>query len=119
MMCRHGAALGWFTGALDAELRAALRRRFELRRAEYDAPLGERAARGEGSTSAATPSRGGWSAVPIPPDAVDTVLAGLQRGIRNREPFRPGPVRAPRVGRNDPCPCGSGRKYKRCCLGSA
>ncbi len=22
---------------------------------------------------------------------------------------------APRVGRNDPCPCGSGRKYKRCC----
>ena len=19
-------------------------------------------------------------------------------------------------GRNDPCPCGSGRKYKRCCL---
>ena len=27
-----------------------------------------------------------------------------------------GPVRAePRVGRNDPCPCGSGRKYKKCC----
>jgi uncharacterized protein len=21
----------------------------------------------------------------------------------------------PKVGRNDPCPCGSGRKYKRCC----
>ncbi len=21
-----------------------------------------------------------------------------------------------RVGRNDPCPCGSGRKYKKCCL---
>lgn len=21
----------------------------------------------------------------------------------------------PQVGRNDPCPCGSGRKYKRCC----
>ncbi|HLA78685.1 MAG TPA: SEC-C metal-binding domain-containing protein [Vicinamibacteria bacterium] len=20
------------------------------------------------------------------------------------------------VGRNEPCPCGSGRKYKRCCL---
>lgn len=20
------------------------------------------------------------------------------------------------VGRNDPCPCGSGRKYKKCCL---
>lgn len=22
-----------------------------------------------------------------------------------------------KVGRNDPCPCGSGKKYKRCCLG--
>jgi SEC-C motif len=21
-----------------------------------------------------------------------------------------------KVGRNDPCPCGSGRKWKRCCL---
>jgi len=21
------------------------------------------------------------------------------------------------VGRNDPCPCGSGKKYKKCCLG--
>jgi preprotein translocase subunit SecA len=26
------------------------------------------------------------------------------------------PVRAvPRVGRNDLCPCGSGKKYKKCC----
>jgi preprotein translocase subunit SecA len=31
-----------------------------------------------------------------------------------REP-RVAPVRtAPRVGRNDPCPCGSGKKYKKC-----
>jgi uncharacterized protein YchJ len=22
---------------------------------------------------------------------------------------------AAKVGRNDPCPCGSGRKYKKCC----
>jgi uncharacterized protein YecA (UPF0149 family) len=22
----------------------------------------------------------------------------------------------PKAGRNDPCPCGSGRKYKKCCL---
>jgi uncharacterized protein YecA (UPF0149 family) len=21
-----------------------------------------------------------------------------------------------KMGRNDPCPCGSGKKYKRCCL---
>ncbi|WP_197030781.1 SEC-C metal-binding domain-containing protein, partial [Halomonas sp. BC04] len=27
------------------------------------------------------------------------------------------PVRreGPKVGRNDPCPCGSGKKYKQCC----
>ncbi len=24
-------------------------------------------------------------------------------------------VAAPKVGRNDPCPCGSGKKYKKCC----
>ena len=22
-----------------------------------------------------------------------------------------------KIGRNDPCPCGSGKKYKSCCLG--
>ena len=27
------------------------------------------------------------------------------------------PVRhdGPKIGRNDPCPCGSGKKYKQCC----
>ncbi|MBQ9131949.1 MAG: SEC-C domain-containing protein, partial [Clostridia bacterium] len=24
-----------------------------------------------------------------------------------------------RVGRNDPCPCGSGKKYKNCCMRSS
>jgi preprotein translocase subunit SecA len=37
-------------------------------------------------------------------------------------PARPAPRTEPRVagghkvGRNDPCPCGSGKKYKKCCL---
>jgi SEC-C motif-containing protein len=26
---------------------------------------------------------------------------------------------APKIGRNDPCPCGSGRKYKKCCGAAA
>jgi preprotein translocase subunit SecA len=30
----------------------------------------------------------------------------------NPEPFKRD---KPKVGRNDPCPCGSGRKYKKCC----
>ena len=25
------------------------------------------------------------------------------------------PVHSSKVGRNEPCPCGSGRKYKKCC----
>ncbi len=28
------------------------------------------------------------------------------------------PARARKVGRNDPCPCASGKKYKKCCLTS-
>jgi uncharacterized protein YecA (UPF0149 family) len=30
----------------------------------------------------------------------------------------PEPVRnsEPKVGRNEPCPCGSGKKFKHCCL---
>jgi SEC-C motif-containing protein len=38
-------------------------------------------------------------------------------------PLRHGPApiksAAPKVGRNDPCPCGSGKKFKQCCLGKA
>ncbi len=31
--------------------------------------------------------------------------------------LRPAPLRhaGPKIGRNDPCPCGSGKKYKKCC----
>ncbi|MTW20687.1 zinc chelation protein SecC [Allochromatium palmeri] len=27
----------------------------------------------------------------------------------------PKPMLSDKVGRNDPCPCGSGKKYKKCC----
>ena len=30
-------------------------------------------------------------------------------------PDRPMVRETPRIGRNDPCPCGSGKKYKKCC----
>lgn len=38
-------------------------------------------------------------------------------GNSNEESDRKSPVRrdTPKVGRNDPCPCGSGKKYKKCC----
>ena len=35
----------------------------------------------------------------------------------NDEPLKRKPVvnKTEKVGRNDPCPCGSGKKYKKCC----
>ena len=33
-------------------------------------------------------------------------------GIQKEMPYQ---REAPKVGRNDPCPCGSGKKYKKCC----
>ena len=33
----------------------------------------------------------------------------------NQEAPQPIKREAPKVGRNDPCPCGSGKKYKKCC----
>ena len=43
--------------------------------------------------------------------------AGIQRQEVTRAPQQPvAAVRAGnKVGRNDPCPCGSGKKYKKCC----
>ena len=29
-----------------------------------------------------------------------------------------GPIRTVKIGRNEPCPCGSGKKYKKCCGGT-
>ncbi len=56
--------------------------------------------------------------------AEPTTFGGAVKGGEEAEPAR-GPARpatgtavparsAPRVGRNDPCPCGSGKKYKKC-----
>lgn len=32
-----------------------------------------------------------------------------------KEPTKKTPKRVKKIGRNDPCPCGSGKKYKQCC----
>jgi len=52
-------------------------------------------------------------------------LVGAYRYFRsqpeaNSDIGTPEPRRTARkAGRNDPCPCGSGKKYKRCCGGAA
>jgi len=38
---------------------------------------------------------------------------GFDNGSSGPQPIRRG---QPPVGRNDPCPCGSGKKFKKCCL---
>ncbi len=48
----------------------------------------------------------------IPAQTADQrAAARAGQGEKAKEPIRKGP----KVGRNDPCPCGSGKKYKHCC----
>jgi tetratricopeptide (TPR) repeat protein len=42
-------------------------------------------------------------------------LPNVAARLRSSPP--PGTVSTQKVGRNDPCPCGSGRKFKKCCGG--
>ena len=51
-------------------------------------------------------------------------LAAASAGGMQPSPKAPEPVRTvvrdkPKIGRNAPCPCGSGRKYKKCCGAAA
>ena len=41
----------------------------------------------------------------------ETAASGASDGTVERKPV----VKGNKVGRNDPCPCGSGKKYKKCC----
>ena len=51
----------------------------------------------------------------IPSKPSPRALPGGKEGRRSQaKPFRQSTLSA--AGRNQPCPCGSGRKYKRCCL---
>ncbi|MBO5775078.1 MAG: preprotein translocase subunit SecA [Kiritimatiellae bacterium] len=52
-------------------------------------------------------------------DSIGDVFASMMAG-GSAAPSRPVPSQSPvrrqaTVGRNDPCPCGSGKKYKKCC----
>ena len=43
------------------------------------------------------------------PDGLQDRPDSIWAETAKRNPF------SPTVGRNDPCPCGSGKKYKKCC----
>jgi len=55
--------------------------------------------------------RHGWQViVGVEPDK-DEDVSDVERLLHPPEPIKA----APMAGRNDPCPCRSGRKYKKCC----
>ncbi|TYC78761.1 UPF0149 family protein [Novosphingobium sp. BW1] len=49
------------------------------------------------------------------PDLIPIWVETLHAWRLENDPSRPPPPRQGKVGRNDPCPCGSGKKYKKCC----
>jgi len=62
-----------------------------------------------------------WACFNPPPPAFTNrrkLKPGSQWLADYHPPVKAEPVKAkPKVGRNDPCPCGSGRKFKKCCGG--
>ncbi|MBP5227386.1 MAG: preprotein translocase subunit SecA [Kiritimatiellae bacterium] len=64
---------------------------------------------------ASAPEAGGPTGDAVRDDAAmsfDAMLAAMDQATQAPvRPVRPGET----VGRNDPCPCGSGKKYKKCC----
>ncbi len=65
---------------------------------------------GPGAASARPGPSGGRSERPA--IDIDAMLAPPSAPSGGGEPQR---REEPKVGRNDPCPCGSGKKYKKCC----
>lgn len=47
-------------------------------------------------------------------EAVDAVMERIKEYIPDTEQSNTGNTASVRVGRNDPCPCGSGQKFKKC-----
>ena len=50
-------------------------------------------------------------------ESLGAYIAALREAYLTSMEEKPRPVVRPadKIGRNDPCPCGSGRKYKKCC----
>ena len=43
-------------------------------------------------------------------------LKGIYAHCKKKHFLPKQPLQVPKVGRNEPCPCGSGKKYKKCCM---
>ena len=66
---------------------------------------------GELSTRTRKPSLKGHK-----PDEFEEIQPTVMPQVRQTSAVKAQPVRVEqKPGRNDPCPCGSGKKYKKCC----
>jgi preprotein translocase subunit SecA len=104
---------------------------FHIRLAEGESPVlpsGDAPEDRPGSAAASPPD-----SAPVPPPlrAQPAALRELERRQRRQQQnlqYQAGPAQAEapkpiragaKIGRNDPCPCGSGKKYKKCCGAAA
>jgi preprotein translocase subunit SecA len=60
------------------------------------------------------PDMGGYGADEEAADVTGALGLGMGVGAASAASFRTGANVGAKVGRNDPCPCGSGKKYKQC-----
>jgi uncharacterized protein len=53
----------------------------------------------------------------VAPGLIPSMVLTLNRWTKTRASKSPAnqSVRSRKTGRNEPCPCGSGKKYKKCC----
>ena len=87
--------------------------------AEPQQPLGRRPGPPRAQTPTPAPASGADDlfapeARMAPPPEIGPRLPPPPVLTTNRGPLAPSGGSTPAVGRNDPCPCGSGRKYKKC-----
>jgi preprotein translocase subunit SecA len=50
----------------------------------------------------------------IPPEKTSRKKTTAKKSTSQKKPVKK-KIPEVKVGRNDPCPCGSGKKYKKCC----
>ena len=49
------------------------------------------------------------------PQWEDLLPVDVRKDLYKKQKLSTTVVKEKKVGRNDPCPCGSGKKYKKCC----
>ena len=106
---------------VSAEFRSATASRFQaalsmMQQAQTNA--GEFDGGESGDAAAAKPKSQTSSSGKTIGDVFASMMSRPPAPVGGGMPFpSPGAAPAPRaaVGRNDPCPCGSGKKYKKCC----